>query len=152
MDNPYYKVTDRLYIAGAGAVNAIDKLRADGICRVLKLYDGPPEWPSDFTVCDNAIDDGVFIPKDVLDYGVRFVKSGMDDGRPVMVVCGMGISRSATFVLASLLENGHDLKDAFMLLRAARPQAWPMRALWNSLITHYNLNNTLDEIETWRTA
>jgi hypothetical protein len=105
MELPYYKVIDDLYMAGAGSINAIDQLRLDGIRSVLKLYDGEPEWPSDFAVCDNAINDGVFIPKDVLDYGVTFVRDAIETDRPVLVVCGLGISRSATFVLAYLVES-----------------------------------------------
>jgi len=105
MDTPYYRVIDGLYIGGASAVTAVDQLRVDGIVHVLKLYDGAPEWPGDFEGCDNAIDDGVCVPKDVLDSGGGVVKSAVDAGRPALVVCGMGIRRSATFVLACLLQT-----------------------------------------------
>jgi hypothetical protein len=56
---------------------------------------------------------------------------------------------ASTFVLASPLEQGYDLGDAFRPLRSVRPQAWPARALWTTLLTHYQTPYTLEQIETW---
>jgi len=143
------EVTPSVFIGGAGLVQHCAWLRAAGITHILKLYFDEPEWPDDFTVLDLPMDDGVFIEADTLRQGVDFIHVAVGARRRVLVVCGLGISRSATFVLAYLLEQGYDLHEAFHLLHTARPQAWPMRRLWESLIVHYQAPYTLEEIERW---
>jgi len=54
----------------------------------------------------------------------------------------VGISRSATFVLADFLERDYTLADAWALLRERHPRAMPAWELWESLLTHYHLPQT----------
>jgi hypothetical protein len=142
-------VTPLLFIGGTGLVHAADWLRTEGISHVLKLYDGDPYWPSDFTVFEIPIDDGVYITKETMKSGVDFIRRQIEADQKILVMCGLGISRSATFVLAYLLEQGYDLREAFCLLRTVRPQAWPARELWLSLISHYSTPYTIHEIMVW---
>jgi protein-tyrosine phosphatase len=142
-------VTEGVYIGGARAVDTAPQLRQAKITRVLKLYDWEPEWPADFVVCDNALEDGVFIPREKLDLGVTFITEQVNAGNRVLVACGAGISRSSTFVLAYLLTQGYMLPDAWRLLRERHYQAYPLPQMWESLIAHYALPHTLDEVLEW---
>ena len=70
--------------------------------------------------------------------GVEFVRLEKALGRNVLIACGMGISRSATFAIAALMEEeGLGLLDAFGEVRARHPEALPHPALWQSLCDHY---------------
>lgn len=120
-----------------------------GLTHVLKLYEDAPFWPDDFTVCDNALPDGVFLNLEQLERGVAFVKEQVDSDKTVLVQCGAGISRSSTFVLAYLVDRGYDLPEAWELLKAQHEQANPHPELWRSLISHYDLPYTLDDIADW---
>jgi len=143
------QVTDHVFIGSARALFAASELREAGVSHVLKLFFDDSRWPTEFIVLEHPLEDGVFIPKEALDHGVSFVRNAVESGHRVLVMCGLGASRSSTIVLAYLIEQGYDLRDAFRLLRSARPQAWPARALWTTLITHYDVAYDLDQIEEW---
>lgn len=142
-------VIDGVYISGWLAANFQDELRAAGITRILKLYEDTPYFPRTFNTLENAIGDGELIPQEALWGGVDFILDNIYVGRSVLVMCGAGISRSSTFVLAYLLERGYDLHDAFILLRRAHPEANPHPKLWESLITHYQLKYRPPDIWQW---
>ncbi len=146
-------VLDGVYIGGARAYDYISALRAAGINRVLKLYfdvpDLPEQWPGDFVVCYNPLHDGEPIDQECLRRGVAFVKEQVDAGRPALVMCAAGISRSSTFVLAYLVERGHDLHDAWQLLSEHHPQAGPLWQMWLSLLAYYMLPYSLEEVINW---
>jgi protein-tyrosine phosphatase len=145
-------VVDGVYISGVRQAGLkVPALLEAGIVHVLKLY--PPAgswpWPAEFTVCDNPISDRLEIAQPQLRVGVDFVADQVAAARPVLVCCEYGISRSATFVLAYLVERGYSLHDAWKLLRERHNHASPDQALWGSLIKHYHLNHTIDEIYGW---
>jgi protein-tyrosine phosphatase len=84
------------------------------------------------------IEDGEPLPFDTLRTGVEFVRLEKALGRNVLIACGMGISRAATFAIAALVEEeGLPLLDAFRQVRAKHPAALPHPALWQSLCEHY---------------
>ena len=152
MNNPYVPVDhviDGVYISGWRATHFAGKLRAAGIVNVLKLYEDIPFFPADFNVFENTLDDGELIPPHVLDRGTQFVYEQAENGRPVLVMCGAGISRSSTFVLSYLLKKQYDLRDAFVLLKQSHPVAQPHPQLWQSLINRYQLPYRLDEVMHW---
>ncbi len=146
---PIDHVLNGVYIGGYRATHFADELLSRGIRHVLKLYPDEPHFPPTFTTFNGAIEDGELIPPDVLRRGVAFVKTQVDGGQPVLVMCGAGISRSATFVLAYMVESGFDLQAAYVLLRAAHPIASPHPNLWLSLFRTYALPNTLLDAVTW---
>lgn len=143
------QVTESVFIGGARAYGSIMALREAGVTHVLKLYFDDPYWPEPFTVFEHPLEDGVFIPVETLRQGLTFIQAGVEAGGKVLVCCQLGSSRSATFVLAHLLEQGWDLRESFRRVRAVRPMAWPARALWETLLTHYPGPYTLAEIEAW---
>ncbi len=143
------RVIDGLYIASARAAYQAPALRKAGITRVLKLYENGPAWPPDFRLCDNPVEDGAWLPSVDLWRGTAFVQEGLAAGEKVLVVCAAGVSRSATFVLACLVERGYDLRQAWDLLREKHPQAWPALELWESLLRHYKLPYTMRDVVEW---
>ncbi len=142
-------VVDGVYIGGASAIYSVDALREAGVNAVLKLYPNLPEWPADFEICENAVTDGEYIPPEVMQRGVDFIKGRVAEGKPVLVVCAQGISRSATFVLAYLLERGYTLPDGFFFLSKQHTYTNPDPELWYSLIMNYNLNYSMDDVWAW---
>src|SRR5689334_22240833 len=142
-------VAHGVYISGWRATKYDTYLRSAGLTHVLKLYDSSPFWPTDFTVCDNALTDGELIPLDVLQRGVSFIQEHVSEDKTVLVQCGAGISRSSTFVLAYLLDRGYELPDAWKLLKEQHPPANPHPKMWESLIIHYGLSYDLKEVVSW---
>jgi protein-tyrosine phosphatase len=143
-------VIDGVYISGARAYYSIAELRAAGVTHVLQLYfdtpNWPTEWPDDFVIFKNPLPDGEPIEAETLHRGVSFINEQVDAGRSVLVMCGAGISRSSTFVLAYLLERGFNVHDAWQLLRERHPSANPLPQLLLSLVEHYNLAPQLNSI------
>jgi protein-tyrosine phosphatase len=84
------------------------------------------------------VDDGVPLPYPMLKKGVDFVKTQKDQGRKVLVSCGAGISRSATFAIAALKEiEGLNLSDAFREINLHHRETLPHPALWKSLCDYF---------------
>ena len=64
--------------------------------------------------------------------------NNMPKGKTVLVACGRGVSRAATFATAALKEaEGLSLLDAFREVNTVRREARPHPALWESLCTYY---------------
>lgn len=145
------QITPSIYIGGVGAIEHIEWLSEQDITHVLKLYPDEPYWPENFTVHELPMDDGVHIPSSMMQEGVTFIEDAIRSNAKILVVCGLGISRSVTFVLAYLTSQGYDLRDAFDLVRMGRPQAWPAPQLWESLISFSNAPYTLRDVYTWLT-
>jgi hypothetical protein len=149
----YHKVNhvlDGVYIAGAYAIDQADHLRSEGFRHVLKLYEGEPYFLPYFTTFELPVRDAMYLPRNQLTRGVKFIRRHVDWGDPVLVMCKMGISRSSTFVLAYLLERGCDLEAAYSLLVSQHPIARPHSYLWQSLIEHYGLHYPLQAVLGWR--
>jgi dual specificity phosphatase 12 len=142
-------VIDGVHISGWRATLVQEQLRAAGIINVLKLYEGMPHFDLSFNVMDMPIEDGEPLIPELLKRGVAFIVSQVDAGKPILVMCGAGISRSATFVLAYMLERNHDLHDAYRLLHQQHPIVQPHPTLWRSLIEYYELKYTVQEAFDW---
>lgn len=85
------------------------------------------------------VEDGEPLPFETLRRGVEFVRLEKARGENVLIACGAGISRSASFAIAALKEEEHlNLLDAFQKVLANHPQARPHLALWKSLCEYYD--------------
>lgn len=142
-------IQDGVYIGRVRAHQEQVRLQAAGIRHILKLYEAAPYWPDSFVVCDNEVEDGVLIPNDKLVHGVAFLKGRVAMGNPVVSMCGAGMSRSVTFVLAYLLEASLDLRQAWELVTTQHADAQPAPQMWQSLITHYQLPYEVRECIGW---
>jgi protein-tyrosine phosphatase len=143
-------VIDNVYISGLRATEQAWALRALNIRHVLKLYEDIPYFPADFQTYENVIEDGQIMPAGMLKRGTDFVVQQVEAGRPVLVMCAAGISRSSTFVLSYMVRQGYDLKDSFTLLRYHHPAANPHPMMWLSLISHYQLSYSLNDVLSWK--
>jgi hypothetical protein len=85
------------------------------------------------------VEDGEPLPIDKLQKGVDFVKEQKQQGKNILIACGAGISRSATYAIATLKEiESLSLVEAFHEVKKAHPHAMPHMALWGSLCQYYN--------------
>jgi len=72
------------------------------------------------------VEDGEPLPADKLQIGLEFVKEQKQQGKNVLVACGAGISRSATYAIAALKEiEGLSLLEAFREVKQTHPDAMP---------------------------
>ena len=86
-----------------------------------------------------AVEDGEPLSSEMLAKGVEFVKAQKEAGQTVLVACGAGISRSATFAVAALKEmEGLSLRQAIHIVKQAHPDSMPHFHLWHSLCDYYN--------------
>jgi protein-tyrosine phosphatase len=120
-----------------------------GITSVLKLYESPPDWPPGFIVYNMPHPDGEPISDDRIARHIKFITDEIKAGHKVLVVCGAGISRSSTAVLAYLVSTGISLPDAYKLLKSRHPIANPNPVLWDCLIKYFKLHHTPMDILEW---
>lgn len=142
-------IIDGIYLGKVRSYYVRDQLQKAGITHVLKLYFHHPHWPETFTVCETPLDDEEFIPAETMQKGVSFLKEQVATGEEVLIVCGAGMSRSVTFILAYMLDKGYDLKEAWEKVRARYRAAYPAPAMWESLIVHYDLPYTVEDVMLW---
>ncbi len=86
-----------------------------------------------------AVEDGEPLPHEMLAKGVDFVKAKKAVGQTILVACGAGISRSASFAAAALKEiESLSLREAIHIIKQAHPNSLPRFHLWQSLCDYYN--------------
>jgi dual specificity MAP kinase phosphatase len=84
------------------------------------------------------VEDGQPLDVPALRRGLAFVDESQRQGQTLLIACGAGISRSATFAVAALREReGIGLLDAYRAVRSRRAQALPHPVLWASLCAYY---------------
>jgi protein-tyrosine phosphatase len=117
-------------------------LAAERVDAVLRLLEEAEEeqsllsWTSSLWL---RVTDGRALDPALLRRGVDFLRDQRNVGRKVLVHCGLGQSRSPTFVAAYLHEEGETLLNAFLLIQRARPSALPHPELLRSLVQFYSL-------------
>jgi protein-tyrosine phosphatase len=85
-----------------------------------------------------GVEDGVPLPVELLTKGLDFIRENRLAGRKVLVVCGAGISRSATFVIAALKDAEQvRLSKAYRDVKRRHPDTMPHPALWKSLCEYF---------------
>jgi len=131
-----YPIRPWLYVGKFSETQDDVMLRRREIGAMLQLADSvkQPGIPSLYV----PVEDGEPLPVDLLRMGVEFVRLEKALGRNVLIACGAGISRSATFTIAALKEEESlGLLEAFRQVRAKHPGAMPHPALWESLCDYY---------------
>ena len=85
-----------------------------------------------------TVDDANPIPDEMLVKGIEFVKANKNSGQNTLVACGAGISRAATFAIATLKEvENLGLSDAYREVKLHHADSLPHPALWQSLCSYY---------------
>jgi hypothetical protein len=146
------QVTDQLFIGKAKLVYQPEALHELGITSVVKLYEWHPIWADGFRVLDSPFPDGEHIASERLAAFDQHIAAEISAGERVLVVCGAGMSRSATVVLSYLVASGMGLHEAYDLLWSKHHDTLPHPYLWRSLIEHHGLQHTLAEVMAWRRA
>jgi len=144
---PQDEVYPRIFIGGEAAATDITRLRRLGITHVLNascfdVYTGEPFYKSRNFKCGYlgipAVDHESFRLSPFFEEACRFIDGAMSHGGKVMVHCREGISRSATLVLAYLINRkGMPVGDAVRSVRRKR-QIYPNDGFLQQLI---DLNN-----------
>ena len=102
------------------------------LLRLLRLARARWWLIAGLVLISNLIVVSVLDQSERIDIPYTVFKQQVEAGRPVLVMCGAGISRSSTFVLAYLLERGYSLEDAWRLLSERHPAASPLPQMWRS--------------------
>ncbi len=132
-----------IYLGGA------DAMRLPTIQAVLRVDDeGEHQQPTDdLPYLYLPVEDGVFIDKATLMQGTAFIHRFRQ--HHVFVHCQAGVSRSVTFILAYLIEyEKMSLAEAYTRIVSARAIAYPHPELLSSLIQHYGLPYSMEDIES----
>jgi hypothetical protein len=120
------------------------QLQAHQIGAMLQ-FGGQVNYPEIGTLY-SPIEDGVPIPPAVLEKGIGFIINQHQEGKKVLVSCGASISRSVTFIIATLKEvENIPLLDAYQAVLAMHVGALPHPALWQSLCAYYH-----EDVPYWR--
>jgi protein-tyrosine phosphatase len=123
--------------------DAIDfrRLQEAGIEAILQLYGAPRErihFPIPVALLQLPVPDREPLDLDLLNEGVAFIRAQRAAGRLILVACGAGVSRSATFAAAYLHEEGLELLEALRQVLHGRPEARPHPELLRSLVERYH--------------
>lgn len=111
-------------------------LQSAGISAMLQLAE-PVRHPGIETLY-LAVEDGEALAPATLRRGLEFVHHQRQQDKKVLIACGAGISRSATFSIAALKEaEGCSLAEAARTVRRAHPESMPHHTLWASLCSYY---------------
>lgn len=125
------RVLENLYIGGVEAVLDSERLAEQGI-RAVVCCNRELEFPT-----SNFLPELEYYRVDVEDMGrepielffpeaTEFIHAQLQQERPVLVHCKAGVSRSASVVLAYLMEYcGYSLHEAFLLMLHHRPTITP---------------------------
>ena len=96
-----------------------------------------------------AVEDGEPIAPTTFDRGLAFSCACYQQHTPLLIACGAGVSRSATFAIATLKTiESLSLWDAFWAVKTAHPAALPHPVLWESL-GHY-FHEPIPFLDLWR--
>lgn len=146
---PFNHVLDQVYIGSLFALDEGESLREAGIASILKLTRSTAGAEDGFTILELSFSDGWLVPDGYLRRGLDFVHEKEIRGEGVLIMCAAGISRSATFTLAYLVERGYDLHEAFVHLRKRRPIVAPHPILWISLLEFFDVPYSLNDVLSW---
>ena len=110
-------ITSGLFLGDYSDASNLDALRARNICRVLNVASECPvskEVEKNLLTMhvrlDDHSDENISLH---FDECLAFIRQGIERGEGVLVHCRMGISRSATIVLAYLMKYGLNGDEAF---------------------------------------
>jgi predicted protein tyrosine phosphatase len=131
----------------------MDLVHKLGIRAVVRLDHMRPhmgdnqQWSDNFELLYLPINDGENVTGEVFSQVTNFIHQHVQRERQVLVHCQMGVSRSATMVLAYLVEyEGMSLARAYAQVVRNRPIIYPHPALLCSLVDHYQLPYTPDRV------
>lgn len=130
------KIRDWLYIGKYSETNDLELLKHHSIDSMLQFAElvEQPEIQTLYL----PIEDGKPLNFSLLREGLDFIHLQKSQERQIMVSCGAGVSRSASFCLAALKESENlDLLSAYNEVKKLHSVAFPHVELWSSLCSFY---------------
>jgi len=125
----------------------IHTLRSMGVTHLLNCAKEIPVYYSEGKTLHLEMDDTPSFPIDEYFYNaISFIEKALKEDGVVYVHCAMGISRSATIVLAYMVFKGMKLKDAIPLLKGARPIVRPNPGFYQHLLRYSGENIPYEEM------
>lgn len=121
------KISDKLYLGNLKGASDLNALKQAGITHILQVAAGiKPFFPKDFTYKVISITDTS--QSSLIRHfpaAIAFIKEGISRGG-VLVHCHAGVSRSASVVIAYLMQENHmDFQSAFAFASKRRPVIFP---------------------------
>ena len=121
------KIVEKLYLGNLKGASDFQTLKHHGITHILQVASGiKPFFPKDFTYkVINITDQSSSSLIRHFPAAIAFIKEGMARGG-VLVHCHAGVSRSASCVIAFLMQENHmDFQTAFSFASKRRPIIFP---------------------------
>lgn len=124
------KVTEilpNLYLSSRQSAMKAATYRQYGISAVLSLTTNNINYPDNVISKHFHVQDSFFyILKQTLDDGIEFIEKMMAEGRKILVHCEVGVSRSASAVIAYLMKSQKMIfRDAYLYCKERRPIVCP---------------------------
>ena len=121
------KICEKLFLGNIKAASDFKELKRLGVTHVLQVASGiEPFFPNDFKYRVVSINDES--SQSLIRHfpaSIAFIKEGLDKGG-VLVHCHAGVSRSATIVIAYLMQEKHlSFESAFSYASKRRPVIFP---------------------------
>jgi hypothetical protein len=118
----YYDTRDQIELMDKGVGAVLQLAEPVPYGNILNLY--------------LPVEDGYPLERVYWERGVSFIREHHQ--KTMLIACGAGISRSATFCMIALKEiEGLSLPKAFRVVKAARSMTMPHSALWESICQFY---------------
>lgn len=139
------KVTDNLFISDIATAFNKEELKNLGITHVLSTVLGlEPAFPDDFDYKNIYLRD---IPDENIDKHfdecTDYIDKSIEAGGKVLVHCIKGVSRSATIIIAYLMnKKGLSFDEAFKIVKNERKCANPNKGYVNQLNKYDRLNKS----------
>lgn len=131
-----YQIRDWLFISGSIAAADKSILKEHNIKALLSLH--TKITPQGVETLFLPVQEGIPLPATTVKQGVAFVQAHHAKKQPVVIACGMGVSRSVTFTTAALhVIEEIPLHEAFLSILAKHSKALPDHVHWDSLLELY---------------
>lgn len=122
------KIIDRVYLGSLEGASDMPALKAAGITHILQVASGmEPLFPEEFNykvISVTDTDQSSIIEQ--FPVAIAFIKEGITKGGGVLVHCYAGVSRSASCVIAYLMqEKEMTFESAFAFASKRRPEIFP---------------------------
>lgn len=136
------RIVPWLWIGDAADGKNLPAITAAGIgavCNATKEADGWSPVDAGVAYLQLDQDDGVEIPLERLDLFAAWMAIQCQHGRHLLIHCGAGVSRSATFCTVALMlaSGGVPWDECLAAVRKARPSASPAAPLTLSVLRWY---------------
>ncbi len=122
----FFWLTPTLAVSGRRATHDLHRLAEQGIRAVVDLEaetenQGERFGTAAVTYLKVPVPDFAAPEPDQLAQTTAWVMQQMQADRPVLIHCRMGLGRSVTFAIATLVQIGYPLADAYNLIRKQCP-------------------------------